>query len=840
MENTQNKSMSSAGTVNSSSKRFSNSSLNSKRRSIYSASNLTGSRNDNNRIVSTSINMDNPVSFENIDASQTISSTLSDLSINHPMSSTPRKNLIPIATEIKESSSSSKNIVDINTSNHSSSKQKLLSADSDNEMLIRQISSEELDGNQDSDGQNIDINEEISSNDIPAIRPYMTPWKDKKHENIDQSFKAPNANIFSNIQNQSSPLAKRKFSNPAFQLEDIKQIEEVNANNDNMEVNSLEIEILKKQVTSLKIKNNSLLEIIKYGNLYSSGNSNESNKKNSLLESLINKINNNNDMDEILDKNIALTKELSKKDERLKNLEEQTSKTKEEYLRTLNYADEYIQTSESMAKIVDDLLGFITKIEFKTFNISDDEKNILHKAIDISPNFIMVKLSTVDSFVRNLTLNLQNNEERILLERDKDKSNARGSIMANSTQLAPTEPIEIKDNTIDSNLEIIVQDLHKEYENFMNSIRDKLMQSSKLENLLMVKLSDQEKLLSEMVKVHKISNKSQKVFNNTPYTLSNTNEYVDSTNVDLTKSYQGHIESLQTLIATLKDNVIERDNEIVRLKDSTIDNVDIQKENKLLLRKISNLEELAKHKEVNWNNLTNQLETQITELGNKDSDYKALIHGLEVQFREAQLLKEEVYDELTSTSRVAEQRLSELEQLRNNNASLQNVMLKLKSTQSNKINKYELDFNKFNQSLLIHLSNIFEILKNIIEHNSINQSLRKIDKLNGLSDLNNIKIIGPKLEPIYNFIEMALESIIQSYTDLLIEHSSNTIKTDKVIQETSNNGYRDMQLRIDELQRRWVAERERRKLDSNAAEGRISKLEMENEMLKEQIISSPR
>lgn len=46
---------------------------------------------------------------------------------------------------------------------------------------------------------------------------------------------------------------------------------------------------------------------------------------------------------------------------------------------------------------------------------------------------------------------------------------------------------------------------------------------------------------------------------------------------------------------------------------------------------------------------------------------------------------------------------------------------------------------------------------------------------------------------------------------------------------------KEMQLRIDELERKWVSERERRKLDSNAAEIQISKLETENEALREKL-----
>lgn len=82
-----------------------------------------------------------------------------------------------------------------------------------------------------------------------------------------------------------------------------------------------------------------------------------------------------------------------------------------------------------------------------------------------------------------------------------------------------------------------------------------------------------------------------------------------------------------------------------------------------------------------------------------------------------------------------------------------------------------------------------------------------------------------------------MDSIVEEHAVLLLKEKGR-IKRASLYGESSetDEGFnRHVQLRIEELERKWIAERERRKLDGRAAEGRISQLEQENENLHEQI-----
>ena len=154
---------------------------------------------------------------------------------------------------------------------------------------------------------------------------------------------------------------------------------------------------------------------------------------------------------------------------------------------------------------------------------------------------------------------------------------------------------------------------------------------------------------------------------------------------------------------------------------------------------------------------------------------------------------------------------------------------------------YEEEFQEFSNTLFLHIVHIFETLKTIIEQRSIEQSFRKIDRISMVSTLGNINTTNSKMKAIYSFVEMALSSIIQSYTDILIESSENDTSNHDTNSGNLARGEeeaRNLQLRLNEVQSRWVSERERRKLESNTAEARITKLQLENDLLKEQIFNT--
>lgn len=90
--------------------------------------------------------------------------------------------------------------------------------------------------------------------------------------------------------------------------------------------------------------------------------------------------------------------------------------------------------------------------------------------------------------------------------------------------------------------------------------------------------------------------------------LSNITEMSKRASLNLTQSYQEHIDSLTNTVETLKSIVNDRDVEIENLREKLGKN-----ENKLT-RELKNFEELSKLKEKNWENLVNQLESDLEEM----------------------------------------------------------------------------------------------------------------------------------------------------------------------------------------------------------------------------------
>ena len=99
-----------------------------------------------------------------------------------------------------------------------------------------------------------------------------------------------------------------------------------------------------------------------------------------------------------------------------------------------------------------------------------------------------------------------------------------------------------------------------------------------------------------------------------------------------------------------------------------------------------------------------------------------------------------------------------------------------------------------------------------------------------MDGLTATKTMQTKLESLYNFIETAQESIVESYTSMVLLEGER--------RSTEGTSSKEMQLRIEELERKWISERERRRLDITAAESRITRLEAENELLREKLYNS--
>lgn len=688
------------------------------------------------------------------------------------------------------------------------------------------------------DGWNIDTSDSVSSKDIPTVTAEMTPWKNKKSSSLidpPPNFNIPNIKSSVNSSEHLKPLLKSSLD-----MTDIQKI----ADNDRLDsitrdINPMEYEKMRRSIASLRMKYNALVEMIKQINLGDNLENGLSNSnRSSVYKRLLEKLERNDDTSDVKLENEKLLTIITEKDATIHNTQHQLTQLQEENVIILNNTDEYIKTSENLCKIVDNVLSYIKNIDFKTFHLSDEEKSILQKAIDLNSNYFPVKMNTLEASIHKLITNLQNSEENILTMKEKEQSSQRGSIMANSTQLNQIITEDIGEKSVDPNMEIIIQDLRKEYDNFIKSIGDKLNMSSQIENELKFKLSRQEDLLHKISLIRK-EQQSDVIFDSPHNIEIEKRPSLPEKNMEptLDNSYIDHIKSLTMLAETQKDKINDLELQVEDTNQVKKENNKVQKENIQLMRKIENIEEMIQQKNENWNNLISQLEGQVNELLHEKQALEELTHSLDNENKNEEQARENFANQLNDMKEHIEYYIKENEKIRESNDSLRSMVLQVKASQTNTINKLDTEFNNFNQNLLLHFLKVFEILKNIIERHSIEQSIQKVEKLSSISSLDNLKDAGPKFEVIYIFIEMALESIIQSYTEILVETAPIT-KNNFSNSKPGNSTNHDMQIKINELQKRWTFERERRKLDATAAEAKITKLQIENDLLKEQIFNA--
>lgn len=608
-----------------------------------------------------------------------------------------------------------------------------------------------------------------------------------------------------------------------------------------------EVENLQKQLSNYKMKTAALYEIIKEANLGSGKVNTEwsgeyNTQRNSFYERLLNTIKQDDELNELREQNSRLNsrleEEIQQNDSLRINVEKQDKEIEElkmEYSTTLKYAEEYIKHSESMSEIIDSIINFIVEIDFQNVKLPENEIQALIKAKEIGSNFIMVKLNALDLSLKNFLNALQKEESHLISEIGASE---KENVIANSTQIDST-PIRVpNESQLDTKMEIAIEDLHKEYDNFIKSIRSKLREAAELENDLLLKLSKQDRLISM------ISKKSQEDSNNDITSIeknstiaSNFKDINQQVSIDISRSYQEHVDSLNNLVSTLKINITEKDSVIETLKErlkgmeENASNIINTSEYNRLAKEVVGLKELAQAKEKNWDNLTMELESEIKELTKSNIRLQDVVEELSDDLEKAEDSNKQIIKEFKSSNDRLKDYDVELKDLRARNENLA-ILVRKQKTQDIVTSQTIFEFKKFEQSLVFHLSNIFQTLQKIIQKHSIDQSMKKISTIRELNGLENLKAVQPRFDALYTFIETALDSIISSYTSLVTQESKEGMTN------LSSNENRDLKLRIEELQRRWLAERERRKFDVEAAEQRISKLEMENELLKEQLFNS--
>lgn len=694
----------------------------------------------------------------------------------------------------------------------------------------------ELQYNDDEEDDEGDLDYDSSGLAIPRLRDSMTPWRglDKVRK---PNTKNPSSRSATLLDVSSSTNSRPTTRNSLFSVEGAYSV-----------ASSTEVEYLQKQLTTYKLKVRSLLELIKQLNCGDY----EQKSRDSFYGKLLSTISQNDELEELKRHVVDLENDTQAKQKKILHLEqelsilsEQLNETKNEHAQTLEYANEYLEHSELLAKHIDEMLTML----LEKLDVSFEEREALQKARQISSSFVMVKMNALLSTFRRVLDDIGSNSTSEQIQDHPSNvsaiANSTGIDVMTANDTATKKDDAIDEFAIDTRLEMVIEDLHEEYDKFVQGIRKKVEKSAELEKLLMNKLSKQNKLLHLISEIDEAKAEvEQSEDHDQSSILSNIGEFSRRASLDLSKSHQNHIDSLNTLIRQLRNNLADKNEELQQLKEQLQDLDRLRRSKDRWKHELDDLKELAKVKESNWEDFTNDLEETVqllqvdkarllevvdqlnSELDVKREENERVVQNLKKVINTARLQSKGRGEENDRLHQELQNKTKEIDELRTEHDLLHNLLSEVKNDTS-ATQRYEADFQTFKKHLLLYLGNVFQTLGKILQQKSIDQSRRKLEVIGQMEGLAKVKIIQTKLESLYNFIETALESIVESYMGMIVA------ERDKTRPETSNE--KDMQLRIEELERKWISERERRKLDSNAAETRIDKLESENELLREQL-----
>ena len=676
------------------------------------------------------------------------------------------------------------------------------------------------DDDDDDDDDEKDQHYNSSSLEIPKLRESMTPWRIANIEKRQSASQLDNPFGF-----LSPTTSKPSARNSLFSADGAATTIPTSAG-------SLEIDQLRKQVTTYKLKVRTLFELIKQLNY---GDDGLDKNRDSFYHKLLSTISQNDEIDELRKQlnDLEISNDLKEKElVQLKgNLEKVNAELvdiKNEHLATLDYANEYLEHSEQISANVDEMLSILLT---KLYRISPEEKDALEKAKKISSTFVMVKMNALIATLKKILDDL-----RELQQRNETDTYA----MANSTLLRSDNDFNddnsdaVNKSVIDTRLEEAIDEIHENYDNFIQGIKNKVDQSGKLEEILLNKLSQQQKLIQKVSSIYAKNAVSEK-----------------SNQVSENRIYEETVTKLNKKILELNNMINSKEGEILKLYNKLESTKSHKLTEERLRQSLNDEKELYHLKEKNWNKLTNDLEDDIEKAQasknklldivehlnldldtlSKNSENK--ISKLEGQIEDITVKYNSINKEYQEIHVGYKTLLHKMELLKNDNNQLRQITTDFKND-SQLIEKNEAEFDKFKQHLLLHLSNLFDTLRKILQQNSIDQSERKLNSINNLQGLSQIKYMQPRLESLYNFVETALESIVESYMTVLLTEKNDMDDGSRRVQ-----GIKELELRVEELERKWISERERRKLDSNASESRIQKLEEENESLRKQLYNMP-
>lgn len=624
-----------------------------------------------------------------------------------------------------------------------------------------------------------------------------------------------------------------------------------------------EVEHLRKQLTTYKIKVKALTQLMKQSSYEIPVYNNNTQSTKHLYEKFIEAIHETDEtnIDRLKTTNDKLKLDLDAKDKELIFMREELLSTRNEYENMLEEVNTYMEHADS---ITDDINRMMT-LFLENLELDVAERDALSKACDLGANYLDLKiralLKTFYKFLEIIKRTPLGNNLVGQIDATSHNSQEGTSTINDGNGKSMKASLELP-RVIDPQVELSIEAMHKEYHSFFNHVRNKMSENDDIATQINSKLSKQRSLLNKLtaeVSSHdaeRISNSSSTVrIDSFSSTLNGLNFKASK---DLSKSYKDHIETLTSMLNRYKSEIHDKDVEIDELR------VKLKREQNNV--ELEDFKKQALEESITYKNQITGLENRITELKaalNSTSDDKNLI------VQELEQVKQELKDE-------SEEKAKQLHDLKvslklamrksnfclNEKHSLQqklrdieeqysilvkeNIKFKQNITTVNHLETFdecESAFGKLKGHLLIHLRKMFKIFDNILQQDSISQAIRKLDKVDSIDTSMGCDKVLMKLESIYIYIENATDSIVDEHIKLLLREKDKRQKRISHISqgsEDSENYDQHLRLRIDELTRKWSAERERRKLESEAAVDRIRLLEEENFELRERVLTAKR
>lgn len=438
--------------------------------------------------------------------------------------------------------------------------------------------------------ENIDASE-LKKESIPQIDESMTPWK---NQDINKEAHSPNFIAYD--------LNKPDLGSTTFDTRPINFKSLITPN---------ELEGLQNQLKKYKIKISALEEVIKGINESGSDKLKINELNNSLLDNFFNKINqistsiqdSSNDSNSNMDKHYSdkineLNRENQKLRMKLTETQRELKDLKNEYRDTLQMTDEHLKDYERMTVIINSMLEdlIVTMKEDFDPNQFYDIIPILEDTMQQESSFVMNKLLQFQKYWLEIIISPKLQQRNILPIDESigpSEEETNNTIENLNVDKQPKTTIDNKRGNINTQTKLhsettsIIEELHKQYEEYMVTVRKKLRKSLTLQDKLISKISEQDECLTQLssiikgykkdseenIKIEDI-NTIKKSIENLAYKFDKQSEMsrtkLKESIEDINKKYPNMVENLELHYKTIERDHLRLITQITKERDSIL------------------------------------------------------------------------------------------------------------------------------------------------------------------------------------------------------------------------------------------------------------------------------